>query len=151
MSQGGYSAVVSREEVEAVEAWVSAINRRDLRTLMELADPDIEYLSYLAELTGGDGAYHGHDGLRRYLAELAEAWEWFHVEVDEYHDLGDQVVTVGRLRAKGKASGLEIGAQLAWLHTFRRGGGPGRYLRHQSFPTLVEALEAAESDSSMRK
>lgn len=130
--------------MEAVQAWVAAINRGDLAQLLELADPHIEYMSYLARLSGDGGAYLGHEGLRRYSRELAEAWEWFEVEVDKYRDLGDKVVTVGRLRAKGKASGLEVEEKLAWLHTFRDGTGPGRYLRHESFPTLADALKAAD-------
>jgi ketosteroid isomerase-like protein len=134
---------MSKENVELVQAWVAAINRRALRELLEIAHPDIEYLSYLARLTGDEGRYRGHEGLRRYFGELSEVWEWFQVDVDEYRDLGEHVVNVGRLRAKGKASGLEVEERLAWLHTFTPGTGPGRYLRHEAFPSLDEALEAA--------
>ena len=134
---------MSRENVEAVQEWVAALNRRDLLRLLELAAPEIEYRSYLASLSGGDGAYRGHDGLRRYLCELAEAWESFEVEVDEYHDLGDKVVNHGRLKARGSTSGLQVEERLAWLHTFKEGTGPGRYLRHEFFANSAEALEAA--------
>jgi ketosteroid isomerase-like protein len=137
---------MSQENVEAVQSWVAAINRRDLPALLELADPAIEYTSYLAGLLGAEGAYRGHEGLRRYFRELSEAWEWFQVDVDDYRDLGDKVLNFGQLRAKGKASGLEVEQELAWLHTFREGTGPGRYVRHESFATRADALKAAGQD-----
>ena len=133
---------MSQENVEAVHAWVAAINRRDLAALLELADPALEFRSYLAALSGSDGAYRGHDGLERYLRDLSDAWESFQVEQDECRDLGDVVLMEGRLRAKGRSSGLKIEERLTFLHTFRDGTGPGRYIRHQYFATLGEALEA---------
>ena len=136
---------MSEENLRLVQAWVAAINRGDLDALLELAADDIEYRSYLAVVSGREGSYHGHDGLRQYFGELDEVWDSFHVEVDEYRDLGDQVMNAGRLRARGKASGLEVQERLAWLHTFRAGTGPGRYVRHQAFPDVAAALAAADS------
>lgn len=135
---------MSRENLEAVEAWVAAINRGDLAKLLEIADPAIEFRSYLAKLSGSDGAYRGHDGLRRYIRDLSDAWESFHVEIDEYRDLGETVLMLGRLQARGRSSGLEVEERLAFLHTFREGTGPGRYVRHQFFPSEAQALEAVE-------
>jgi hypothetical protein len=53
------------------------------------------------------------------------------------------VELVGRLRAKGRTSGLEVERELAWLLDFRAGTGPGRFTRVRYFPTPSEALEAA--------
>jgi hypothetical protein len=49
---------------------------------------------------------------------------------------------VGRLRAKGATSGLEVEQELAWLLDFRMGTGPGRFMRVRYFSTPAEALEA---------
>ena len=92
---------MSQENVEAVQGWVAALNREDLDALLEIADPSVEYVSYLASLSGGVGTYRGHDGIRQFLRDLADAWEWFKVEVDEYRDLGDCVLMVGRLASQG--------------------------------------------------
>ena len=43
---------MSQENVEAVKAWIGALNRRDLSALLVLADPSLEYRSYLASLSG---------------------------------------------------------------------------------------------------
>ncbi len=134
---------MSRENVEAVQGWVAALNREDLAALLEIADPSVEYVSYLASLSGGVGTYRGHDGIRQFLRDLADAWEWFKVEVDDYRDLGDSVLMVGRLRAKGERSGLEVARELAWLLDFHDGTGPQRFMRVRYFPTPAEALEAA--------
>jgi ketosteroid isomerase-like protein len=134
---------MSQENVEAVQAWVAALNREDLGALLKIADPSLEYVSYLASLSGGAGTYRGHDGIRQFLRDLTDAWEWFKVEVDEYRDLGERVLMIGRLRAKGATSGLEVAQGLAWLLDFREGTGPGRFMRVRYFPTTVEALEAA--------
>ena len=126
-----------------VKAGMSAVTRGDVATLLELADPAVEFNSFLARVSGGDGAYRGHEGLRRYVQDLAQAWEWFEPEFSEFRDLGHQVLMTGVIHAKGKSSGLEIAQHVTWLHTFRAGTGPGRYLRLQVFKTRAEALQAA--------
>ena len=56
---------------------------------------------------------------------------------------GGDLAALVEIAAKGKSSGLEIEQPVAWLHTFREGTGPGRYLRLQVFKTRAAALEAA--------
>jgi ketosteroid isomerase-like protein len=133
---------MSRENVEVTAGWMAALNRRDLSALLEIADQDVEYASYLASVSGGEGAYRGHDGIRQFLCDLAEAWDWFKVGVDELRDIGEYVLMVGRLQARGRTSGLEVEKDLAWILDFRDGTGPGRFTRVRYFPTVAEALEA---------
>lgn len=134
---------MSQENVEMVSRWVAAMNRQDAEELILLAHPEVDYMPYLASLAGEDGSYKGHDGLRRYVEDLIEAWSWYHVEIQSLRDLGDQVLMEGRLEATGKSSGLEVREDMAWLHTFVRGTGPGRYKRLQFFADRAKALEAA--------
>jgi ketosteroid isomerase-like protein len=134
---------MSQENVEAVRVWVEAINRGEAETLVALADPEVDYLPYLASLAGEAGAYRGHSGLRQYVRDLSEAWAWYHVEIHVLHDLGDNVLMEGRLEARGRSSGLEVKEEMAWLHSFREGSGPGRYTRLRFFPNRTQALEAA--------
>ena len=143
VERAGYCADVSQENVETVRKWVAAMNRQDAEALISLADPGVDYMPYLASLSGEAGAYRGHDGLRQYVRDLAEAWRWYHVEIHSLRDLGDDVLMEGRLEATGRSSGLEVKEDMAWLHTFREGTGPGRYGRLRFFPGPAEALEAA--------
>ena len=133
---------MSEENVVMVQEWVAAINGGEIDQLVELADPTVEYTPYLGSLLGAE-AYRGHDGLGQYVIDLAEAWEWYHVEIEELRDLGNDVFMVGRLQAKGRSSGLQVEERLAWIHSFREGTGRGRYVRLRFFATPREALEAA--------
>jgi ketosteroid isomerase-like protein len=134
---------MSQENVEVVREWVAAINAGDASRLTELADPSVDYMPYLAALSGAAGAYHGHDGLWQYVRDLADVWSEYEVEIHELQDLGNQVLMTGRLRGKGRSSGLDVDAEMAWLHTFREGTGPGRYTRMRYFDSEAQALEAA--------
>ena len=80
---------MSQDNVDAVEVGMAAVTGGDVAALVELSDPVVEFDSFLARVSGGDGAYRGHEGLRRYVRDLAEAWEWFRPEVSECRDLGD--------------------------------------------------------------
>jgi hypothetical protein len=65
------------------------------------------------------------------------------VDIYELRDLGQHVLMEGRLQGKGRSSGLEVEEEMAWLHTFNEGTGPGRYARLRFFPSRSKALEAA--------
>ena len=127
-----------------VRRWVAAINRADADELVTLADPSVDYLPYLGSLSGEAGAYQGHQGLRQYVRDLAEAWSAYSVEIHRLEDLGDEVLMEGRLRATGQSSGLEVDAEMAWVHSFRPGTGEGRYIRLRFFSDRAKAIAAAE-------
>jgi ketosteroid isomerase-like protein len=134
---------MSRANIEACEAGVVAINEANLAGFLNLFDPTIEFQSYLAGLSGGGGVYRGHDGLTEYFRDIVDAWEHFEVTMDEYREAGDKVLSLGHLQAKGKTSGIEVKAQLAWVFTFREGDGPGRCVDMQVFTEVDKALQAA--------
>ncbi len=133
---------MSQENVELVRKWVAAVNGNDLAMMLALADPELDYMSYNAIVAGHDGAYRGHDGVKDFSRDLKETWSWFRIEVDEFRDLGVNVLMVGRLRAQGRSSGLDVTRDMAWIHAFRQGTGPGRYVRLRFYPTAADALEA---------
>ena len=70
---------MAQENVEivraAIDAWISAW------------DEQAEFYPLRARLEGH--AYHGHDGLRRFVAEMAEEWEEVRFEVDEIRGAGE--------------------------------------------------------------
>ena len=51
--------------------WVAAINRRDADGLVEMADDTIEL--HPTRLDGGGHVYHGHEGIRRWIADLSDS------------------------------------------------------------------------------
>jgi ketosteroid isomerase-like protein len=117
---------MSQENVEVVHRAVDAVARQDVSCLIELTEPDIEWHSFLAQLAEG-GAYLGHDGMRRYVEDLGDAWEFLRTQIDQVIHLGDWVLAVGRLRSRGKGSGVETETTVGYMVKLRN--GRVRYMR----------------------
>jgi ketosteroid isomerase-like protein len=138
-----YSGAMREENIAAARAGVAAVNRSDAEALIEQSDPAIEYRAYLA--VSGEGVYRGHDGLRQFLNDLKDAWEWFEIEIDEYRPIGPNVVAIGRGRGRGRASGVEVLQAGAWVMSFRQGTGPHRCTHMQFYLESDAALDAASA------
>jgi len=129
---------MSEENVEIARKISDAINRRDTEAILLYADPEIEVQS--AIIGGAEGnTYRGHEGVRRWMAESEVAFSELRGEAVEYRDLGDDVLTVARLHARGRESGVEIDSPLAWLTTFRE----GKIVLARGYLDVQDALEAA--------
>jgi ketosteroid isomerase-like protein len=128
---------MSQENVEIVRAAIDAVARQDLTRLIELADPEVEWHSFLAQL-GEGGVYRGHDGLRQYVEDLSDAWEFLRTDVDDFLAVGAVVVVVGRLRYRGKGSGVETESAAGYVTRFR----DGRLVYMRAFRDPEEALMA---------
>ena len=128
---------MSQENVENALAAVDAWNRGDREAWMAVWDEEAEFYPLRAQLEGK--SYRGHDGLERFLAELAEDWEEVRFEIEETRDAGEQVVGIGRFRARGRASGVDINVPLGVFTRMRR----GKIVYTRLFSEPAEALEAA--------
>src|SRR3954465_6832431 len=128
---------MSEENVENALAAVDAWNRGDREAWMALWDEGAEFYPLRAQLEGE--SYRGHDGLERFLDEMAEDFEDVRFEIDETRDAGEQVVGIGRFRARGRASGVDLNVPLGVVQRVQR--GKIVYIRFFSEP--AEAVEAA--------
>ena len=126
-----------RENVEIALAAVEAWNRGDRAAFKILFDEEAEFYPLRAQLEGE--SYRGHDGMWRLLREVAEDFDNVRFEIDEARDAGEQVVGIGRFRARGRASGVDLDVPLGALTKVRR--GKIFYLRFFSEP--ADAFEAA--------
>ena len=90
--------------------------------------------------------YRGPDGVRQWLGDLARDWEYFQPVYEEYRDLGDRVLVLGRWRARGRVSGVELENQpAAWLYEIK----DGKVVRMRTFTDRAEALEAVGLSESL--
>jgi ketosteroid isomerase-like protein len=128
---------MSRENVEIVRAAFDAWNRGDHDTLLGLWDEEADFYPLRAQLEGR--AYHGRDGLRRFIVELAEDWEEVRFEVDEVREAGGQLVAFGRFLARGKASGIELNVPLGLVGVVR----DKKVVYSRFFSDPADALAAA--------
>jgi ketosteroid isomerase-like protein len=94
---------MSRENVEVAYQVMEALSQRDVPGLIALADPRVEWRSFFALDEGG--VYRGHDGTRRYLSDLDDAFDIGRAEVDDTFAVGDIVVLVGRIHYRAKRAG----------------------------------------------
>jgi ketosteroid isomerase-like protein len=123
---------------EIVRKMLGAVSRFDVDTMVETVQPDYEFVPIMAALEGR--VYRGHDGVRKWVAEMETHWEYFECCPLEFHDLGDRVLAFGHWRARGRASGVEVDGQPAtWLGWFR----DGLLCRWRTFTDRDEALAAA--------
>jgi uncharacterized protein len=128
---------MSQENVEVALAAVDAWNRGDREAWVALWDEEAEFYPLRAQLEGE--SYRGHDGLDRFLREMAEDFENVRFEIDEMRDAGEQVIGIGRFRARGRASGVDLNVPLGVVQRVQR--GKIIYIRFFSEP--AQALEAA--------
>ena len=59
--------------------------------------------------------------MRAYFADVDSAWEEFRLIVDEYRDLGDRVLTLGRLEGRGRGSGAAVDTRQGAVADIRDG------------------------------
>jgi ketosteroid isomerase-like protein len=102
-----------------------------------LLDPEVEW--DVSRRTFDPAVYHGHDGVRKFIASLREIWESGRIEPVEFIPNGDDVIVPVRLSFISRTHGQEMTANAAHVWTLRG----GKVTRHCVFQTKAEALEAA--------
>ena len=131
---------MSQENVDAFNRGVDAINRGDVEALLRVLDPEIEWHSAILIGMGGEEAvYRGHAGIRKFIRDLYETLTGVPAEYSEIRDLGDRLVAIGRIRARGTASGAGIESPIGSVVEFKN----GKATRVRTFFDHDEALEAA--------
>jgi ketosteroid isomerase-like protein len=127
-----------REHVEFLRRGYGALQRGDLDTFKALSrerlGPEFEFHHVW------DGrVFKGYEGTLEWLSDAREIWEDYRQEVEDIVDLGEQVVVVLRISARGSGSGAPVGQEMAVLWTF----DGDRAVRARSFTSGAAALESA--------
>jgi ketosteroid isomerase-like protein len=101
--------------VEVVRRGLDAMRRWDVEALIPDCDPELEFVSLVGQVEGR--SYRGHEGMRRFVADLSEAWDVWRPEAEHFESAGDLVLATGRTHLRGKGSGVEI--EFEWGQVFR--------------------------------
>jgi ketosteroid isomerase-like protein len=129
---------MSQENVELAKRAMANYNAdaagREFHTLVT---PDFEWITAMAGVE--DEVIRGREGVDKYYASLDAAWESVRVFGGEFRDLGDRVLWLGQMEARGRSSGAEVRSPAASLYEFR----DGRISRLRSFLDHDEAMRAA--------
>ena len=126
---------MSQENVERTRRAFQAFNDRDLDALLAGLHDEVEAFPLLAAVESG---YRGHDGVRRWWAQLLGTFPDFQVEILEVRDLGEFVLVALRLRGRGAESGTPVDAALWHVNQFR----DGKVIQWRVYTGETEALEA---------
>jgi ketosteroid isomerase-like protein len=120
-----------------IEAW----NAGDLARLAEWVTPDVEFLP--ANIAAVQGTpIRGPEEMKRYRSSMAEVWESFVIQPEDFRVVGEQILMRGRHVARGRGSGLELDQTVAGVFWFR----DGRISRVRSFLDLEQAEKAAAEE-----
>jgi ketosteroid isomerase-like protein len=129
---------MSHENVQAVPigpVW-DAIDALDAEALVSLCDPRVRFESRITSVE--NETYEGHDGVRRYIANLADAFEWIQVNGSDVVQEGERAVATNHFRACGRGSGVEVEQEFFVAMK----GHEGKALWWRFFDSRSEALEA---------
>jgi ketosteroid isomerase-like protein len=80
----------------------------------------------------------GTSGRQAYFEEIRSTWQELRIDVDEFRDLGDPVLVLGRIKGRGISSGIEVDTPLAIVFDLRG----GKAWRSRGFFDHHEALKA---------
>lgn len=118
-----------------VERLYKAFNRRDSEEIVAVCDERLEFFPVVtAEAIGRDAPYVGPDGLRAYLADVAEVWEELQITPSELHCRGDTLLVRGRVYARSREQGIRD-LPVAWIWQVEG----DRFVRGEVFPDPEQA------------
>jgi ketosteroid isomerase-like protein len=128
---------VSQQNVEIAKRAIDAFNARDVESFASLTTPDFEWSPSMVAIEGK--VFRGAEGIQAYFASLGNAWEEFLILPDQFRDLPDLVIMLGRLSGLGKNSGVPVDSSLGMVFDFRA----GEVARIRGYLDHDEALQAA--------
>jgi uncharacterized protein YjlB len=136
-----YNEPYSGEDVIPLfERMVEAYDRAGVEEVVNVLDPALSAAIH-ADVEwdmGPAGVNRGYEGLMDYWRDWIALWESYVYEMRSYEDLGEHVLTVVDVRARGR-QGIEVGMRVfqAWeVHH-------GKVIWSAAFNERDEALQAA--------
>src|SRR5688500_12241818 len=107
---------MSQENMRLFQEGMEALSRGDMEAVLSVVDKDIVWI---AARSAVEGAYHGHDGLRKFFADNEENFEVFEPDFREVRDLGDRILVFGTIHIRGRGSAVETDIPIAGIFTFK--------------------------------
>jgi ketosteroid isomerase-like protein len=115
---------------------IDAVNERDLDAYLGLMHDDVEAITRLVSI---EGVYRGHDGIRRWWANVLNTWPDFRIELAELEVLEDDLM-LGTLNLHGVAASSGLPSE--WTVFSPGRWRAGKCVWWGSFATRAEALAA---------
>jgi ketosteroid isomerase-like protein len=126
------------DQAEVVRKAFAAFTLRDVDSLLELMDEDVEFLPVgTTTLLGQVESYRGHEGIRAYFEDVTRAWQELRVIPARYRSIGPYVLVLGSVYARD-AEGNLTDIPTGWIWKLRG----GKLIWGRAYASRKEALLA---------
>ena len=132
---------MSQENVEVVVGQFEGVNARAFANVMDAYAEDVILIPHGRwGVLGSHQVVAGKDAVGEWFGDFFRAFAPdYRFEVEESRDLGDRVLIVATHHGRGRASGVPVATQTAYLYTVRK----GKISQVELWDDRDEALEAA--------
>ena len=136
---------MSQESVDVVLDQFAATNERDFPRAMSHYAEDVE-LVVDPDASLEAGTFKGREAVGQWFGNWFRTFEpGYHFEIDEARAIGELVFISASHRGRGRTSGIDVHAEMAYLYTVRA----GKIVRAELYGTEEDALRAVEGRDSV--
>ncbi len=129
--------VVTMTNLQIVKRLYNAFGNQNRDTILELFDPQIEWVQN--EGFPGGGRHIGAEAaLTNVFAKFRQEWDVWQAVVDEWLDAGEAIIAIGEYRGTFKSTGRSMTASFAGVYRVRSG-------RIVSFHQYTDTAKIAEA------
>jgi ketosteroid isomerase-like protein len=131
----------TKNNLKIVQSLYEAFGAQDRERILEIFDPDIEWVQN--EGFPGGGMYVGAETvLDEVFARLAAEWKTWQAEVGRWLDAGDSIVALGAYRGTHRRTGRSMTAAFAHVYWLRA----GQVTRFEQYADTAEVVAACLDD-----
>ncbi len=107
----------THELIELIRVGFERWANDDFPGTVELFAEDCELKPLLGQVEGV--TYRGHEGVRRWFTDVHAHWSAFHPQLYAFGEGDGSLLVTGRIRARGRQSGVEFDTPMYWRFMFR--------------------------------
>ena len=107
--------------VRLIQELYDAFSRGDIAAVLNFIDPEADLDFEGPDAIPWAGSWHGREGWTEFFQTLGENADEITLAMAPFAAQGDNIVTVGRYRARVKRTGQRIDSPLVHLWTIRNG------------------------------
>jgi len=105
--------------IAIVKRIFEAFGRREIDAALTGMHPHVRLWVVTAAVTRGGRPYAGHDGVREYMHDADRLWQVLELSPIEFEEVGEAIIVLGEVRARGPAG--ELREPAVWTWKFRDG------------------------------
>ena len=134
VARARYCVAMAQGNIEMARNWLDRWNRGERTLPDDEVHADVEVVSRFRP-----EPYRGLEGIRLWTAEIDEHFEEWHIVVEDWRELGEDVVALGEIQLRGRSSAVQFDQPAGVIVEIRE----GKLARLRLFNSHDETLQAA--------